>query len=235
MQHSFLKTLEKAESVNCVYYLNFKLSDIDKQLLSPRRSKNGNPYILLRIRDNSLAWNESASVFFYFSSESQLEFLKNRSPYVLISGRVWGEYPNIAINANNVTSAGMDSGIVFDTGDLYAFDPKLQAELLSPLGKTGVRIRHTIIDEFQDNSDLIQEGMRLKYKRIHGSPYDRYQINVFIDGLDEVFNIPAWVTPTMATLIDQGYVFDIVVTAVTGRDEENGINAGLAVSIRGRK
>lgn len=239
MRHTFLKSAKNGSAIDCVYYVIYKISNIDNQLSNPKLSKNGDKYILLRVKDNSMARNESAAVFYFYKNERDVAFLRSdyegRSPYIKVKGSVFGTYPEVKISSSKIVSAGIGSGIVFDTGDIYAFDSKLKDELLSPLGKSGIHIRHTSINEFQDNSDLIEEGMELKYERLTESPYDRYQINIFIDGLDEVFNVPAWVTPTMATLIDQGYRFSIIVSEITERDEDNGVNSGLVVTIKGTK
>ena len=73
----------------------------------------------------------------------------------------------------------------------------------------------------------------LKYKRVYDSPHDKYQVNVFIDDIDDVFNIPAYLTPTMGQMIDEGYTFEITVVAVPQSDEEKGLNAGIRVDIKG--
>lgn len=59
--HSFLKELKVNDLVDCVYHINFKYSD-----LTPRTSKNGNNFIVLKVEDKSLTnYDKRASVFVF--------------------------------------------------------------------------------------------------------------------------------------------------------------------------
>ena len=233
--HSFLKKLKTNDFIDAVYYVNYKYSYVS----SPKTASNGNKYVLLRIKDASLENNESATVFFYYKNDSDIAFLQEnyegRTVYLKINGRCFGTYPDIKISSNLIVPANEKSGIVFDTSDLFSYSDYYRNKLLSVAGLTNVALRHTSSDVFQDLYDIISIGKKLKFKRIFNSPYDKYQINVFIDDIDEVFNIPAYLTPTMATLIDEGFKFDIIVTDVPPRDESANLNAGMRVTIKGMK
>ena len=230
--HIFLKNLKKSDGFDSVYYINYKNSFIS----SPKTAINGNKYVILKIKDASLKENEYATVFYYYKNESDISFLQEgygcRTSYLKIRGKCFEEYPNIKISTNTIVSA---KDIIFDTSNLFPYSENLKKTLLSTEGMQNVRIRHTSANEFQDLYDIINVGDKLTYERIFNSPHDKYQINVFINDIDEVFNIPAYLTPTMACLIDDGYKFDIIVTNIPPRDDEKSINAGLKVSIKGVK
>lgn len=233
--HKFLKKLNVNDVVDCVYVVNYKYSNVS----SPKIARNGNKFLTLRIKDASLANNESATVLYYYNSDSEIDFLQEgyngRTSYLKISGRCFGAYPNIQISSNSIIPANEKSGIIFDTSNLYAFSDYFKNELLSVEGKSNVALRHTSCDAFQNDYDLISVGTRLEYKRILNSEHDKYQINVFIENIDDVFNIPAYLTPTMAKLIDDGYKFTITVINVPPKDDESGLNAGIRVNIKGVK
>lgn len=233
--HSFLKKLKVNDFVDDVYYVNYKYSYVS----TPKTASNGNKYVLLRIKDASLENNESASVFFYYKNDSDIACLQEnyegRTAYLKINGRCFGSYPDIKISSNSIVPANEKSGIVFDTSNLFAYSEYYKNKLLSVEGLTNVALRHTSSDVFQDLYDIISIGKKLSFKRIFDSPHDKYQINVFIEDIDEVFNVPAYLTPTMAILIDDGYKFDIVVTDIPPRDETANLNAGLRVTIKGMK
>ena len=124
---------------------------------------------------------------------------------------------------------------MFDTADIYSYNEYFKNEFLSFDGKKNVPLRNTSSSVFQEDYDLIEVGTSLRFERIYNSPHDKYQINVFIDDLEEVFNIPAYLTPTMGKMIDDGYSFEITVASVPARDEEKGFNAGIRVNIVGKK
>lgn len=233
--HSFLKKLKVNDLVDCVYFVNYKYSYVS----SPKTASNGNKYVLLRIKDASLENNESAVVFYYYKNDSDIAFLQEnyegRTAYLKINGRCFGAYPDIKISSNLIIPANEKSGIVFDTSNLFAYSDYHKNKLLSVEGLTGVALRHTSSDVFQDLYDIISIGNKLSFKRIFDSPHDKYQINVFIDDIDEIFNVPAYLTPTMAKLIDEGYKFEIIVTDIPPRDETANLNAGIRVTIKGMK
>lgn len=237
MQHSLLKDLKNGSRVDCVYHINFKFTDVN----SVFTSKNGNKFIVLKVEDKSLLnYDKRASVFLFFNNESEIDFLKEdyvgRTSYVKVTGVCFSCYPDeIKISAESVIPATDANGIVFDTSNIYGYNDYFKNEFLSFSGKKNVALRNTSSKAFQEDYDLIEIGSKLKYKRIYNSPHDKYQINVFIDDIDDVFNIPAYLTPTMGKMIDDGYSFEIVVAAVPGRDDEKGFNAGIRVDIKGAK
>ncbi|MDD7607595.1 MAG: hypothetical protein SPJ52_02995 [Candidatus Enterosoma sp.] len=233
--HKFLKNLTINEIVDSVYFIDYKHSLISK----PRISSNGNKYVIFKCKDASLSNFETASIYFYFNNISDIkpfeDGFEGRSCYAKITGRCFSDYPNIKISSSLIIPANEKSRIVFDTSDLFSYSDYYRNKLLSVEGLTNVALRHTSSDAFQDLYDIISIGKKLKFKRVFNSPHDKYQINVFIDDIDEVFNVPAYLTPTMATLIDEGYKFDIIVTDVLPRDESANLNAGMRVTIKGMK
>ena len=237
--HLFLKELRKGQFVDCVYLLDQKSTDIHRQLSEPIKSKhiasNGDPYVILSIKDNSLENFETAKVFFYYSDESELTFLKEWVAYIKVVGKVFGEYPQIAISSAHVIPARADHSIKFDTSDLYGVNEYFRKQLSSVAGKENVALRNTSSKAFQDDYDLVELGAMLEYERIFDSPYDRNQINVYIDDIEDRFTIPAYLSPTMAQMIDEGYKFSITVTNVTNPDVEKGIRAGIRVTIKGMR
>lgn len=242
--HTFLRDLKKGQFVDCVYLIDYRSSDIERQLKDStvyerQIASNGNRYIVLRIKDCSLVNFESAQVYFYYNNESDFAFLRDgssgKSAYIKIKGKAFSEYPNVRLGANQIIPTNTDPSITFDTSDLYPYNDYFRDQFLSPSGKVNVPLRHTSSQAFQEDYDLIDIGAKLHYQRVFDSAYDRSQINVFIDDMDESFTIPAYLSPTMAKMIDDGYAFDITVTDVTPRDEEKGFNAGIRVCIRGIK
>lgn len=237
MVHSFLKNLKPNDLVDCVYHIVFKYSHPD----TIRTAKNGNKYILLAIEDGSLSSNEKrASLFFYFDDESKASFLKkdsqNRTSYIKVRGECFrADQNNIALSTHDCVPADDASGIIFDTSNLYAFNELYKTQLLSLEGKTNVPLRHTSSAKFQEDFDLIEVGAELSYKRATNSPHDKYQINVFIKDIDDTFNVPAYLSPTMGRMADEGYTFSIVVTRVPPRDEEKDLNAGIRVTIKAKQ
>ena len=231
--HSFLRKLKLNDVVDCVYYANYKYSDV----YLPKIAGNGNKFVILRIKDASLENNELATVFYFYKNHYDISFFQEnyagRTAYLKIVGRCFGSYPDIKIYSNLIVPANKESGIIFDTSDIFAFSDYYKNKMLSFGGLTGVALRHTSSDVFQDLYDIISVGSKLNYKRVFNSPYDKYQINVFIKDIDETFNIPAYLTPTMAKLIDTGYMFEIVVTDIIPRDESINRNAGIRVTIKG--
>lgn len=232
--HSFLKELKVNDLVDCVYHINFKYSD-----LTPRTSKNGNNFIVLKVEDKSLTnYDKRASVFVFFNSPTEIDFLtkEGRTSYVKVQGRCFrADSDDISISAEKVIPATEENNIVFDTADIYPYNEYFKNEFLSFGGKKNVPLRNTSSSVFQEDYDLIEVGTSLRFERIYNSPHDKYQINVFIDDLEEVFNIPAYLTPTMGKMIDDGYSFEITVASVPARDEEKGFNAGIRVNIVGKK
>ena len=240
--HSFLKQLKKGQVIDCVYLVDRKGTDIQRQLSEPVKSthiaSNGNPYVILSIKDRSLVNFEAAKVFFYYSDESELTFLIERGSYikyVKVVGKVFSEYPNVKISSSNVLPTSACPSAQFDTSDLYGISEYLRNQLLSFEGKENVALRNTSSEAFQDNYDIIDLGSQLSYERVSDSPYDSSQINVYIDDIEDRFTIPAYLSPTMAQLIDEGYKFNITVTKVTEPDPERGIRAGIRVTIRGSR
>lgn len=240
--HSILKEVKKGEYIDCVYVLDAKSTDVGRQLsnsstLNRQVARNGNPYVILYIKDRSLINFEKANVFYYYKSIDDLVFLRDGygTKYLKINGRVFEEYPNICISTNNIIPADSKSGIVFDTSELYPYNDYFKSQFTSFAGKSNIPLRHTSVQEFQDTFDIIDIGSKLQYKRLYDSPYDKFQINVFINDIDEAFNIPAYLTPTMAKMMEEGYIFDITVSEVIPGDEEKGFNAGIRVTIKGFK
>lgn len=239
MTHSFLKNLKPNETIDCVYRIIYNYSNFD----DVRPSSNGKKFVIFRIEDKSLAGtNLRATVLYFFENEDAISYFKKsnskRSQYIKISGRCYKRddtYNTISISTSNIVPATEENGIVFDTSNLYAFDETLKTEFLSFEGKTNIRLAHTSAEAFQEDFDLVEIGSKLQYERVYDSPHDKYQINIYLDNIDEVFNIPARITPTMGTMIDNGYSFEIIVTDVFSRDEEKGMSAGIRVKIRGKK
>ncbi len=233
--HTFLKSLKINDYIDCVYYVNYKYSNVSSKMIA----SNGNKYVILKIKDASLENNEFATVFYYYKNEAEIIFLqegyKNRTAYLKIYGRCFETYPFIKIVSNSIIRANRDSDIIFDTSNLFAYSDYYKNRLLSIDGLTGVALRNTSSAIFQENFFVIAIGDKLRYERIKDSPYDKYQINVFVEYIDEVFNIPAYLTPTMGKLIDEGYKFEITVTDIPPRDESLNFNAGIRVSIKGMK
>ena len=237
MGHSFLKELKVGDVVSCVYHANFKLSKINP----PGDASNGKKFVILSIEDNSVGLNiKNASAFIFFDDDREIAFLKddypNRTSYFKIEGKCFKAYPdNIGITVYSIVPAGNDSDIVFDRSDLFPFNPNVKSELLSLQGKKNMRMAHTSVDSFQQDYDLIDIGTKLDYKRIYNSPHDRNQVDVIIPGINEKFSIPAYLSPTIGKMIDEGYKFDITVSAIPPRDEAKGFNAGIRVDIKGFK
>lgn len=228
--HTFIKDLKNKEIVDGIYFVNYKNTNVNNIY----KAKNGNKYIILKIKDASLSNNECCALFYYFNDESDIAFLKDdfkgRSPYIKIYGRCFSTFPDAIIFSNNVVSA---KGMVFDTSNLFSYSEYFEMQLLSYEGKLNVPLRNTSSEAFQSDYDLIDEGTELRFERIYNSPYDKYQINVFIDGIDERFNIPAYLSPTMGKLIDEGYKFKIIVQSIPAKTET--MNAGIRVKIKGSK
>lgn len=235
MEHLLLKELKYGDRVDCVYHINFKFTKVNNVYTSVK----GNKFIVIKIEDKSLTiLDKLASLFVFFNDEKEIDFLKEdyrgRTSYIKVSGVCISSYPNdIKISAEKVVPATEENGIVFDTSDLYGFNDYFKNQFLSSEGKKSIALRNTSSKAFQDDYDLIEIGSKLKYKRVYDSPHDKYQVNVFIDDIDDVFNIPAYLTPTMGQMIDEGYTFEITVVAVPQSDEEKGLNAGIRVDIKG--
>ncbi len=229
--HKYLKNLKKGEYVDSVYLVKNQSKEIIK-------ASNGNKYIVFKISDASLENLENASLLLFFDSLDDVKFLNSENNkykfYLKINGKCVSEYPNIKITSNRVVPANEKTGIVFDTSNLYPYNEYFKNELLSYLGKQNVPLRHTSSKAFQNDFDLIDIGTNLKYERVKNSIHDKYQINVFIDYIDDVFNIPAYLTPTMGKMIDDGYKFQITVSNILPSDEEKGIKAGIRVNIKAR-
>lgn len=231
--HKFLKSLRTNEYFESVYLVDYKRSHVNDVKVSSK----GNKYIFLKIKDSSMESEEYATVLYFYKKKDDILFLQEtndgRTRYLKINGKCIKTEPIIIIS-NNIVPANKDSGIIFDTSNLYTYDNSYEIALLSQTGMN-VSLRHTSVKAFQDDFDIIDIGCELKYKRIINSPYDRYQINVIIEDIDEIFNIPAYLTPTMGKMIDEGYVFKIVVTKVHPKDINQNKNAGIVVNIRGSK
>lgn len=233
MKHIFLKDLKNGDFVNSVYCVDFRYSNIDTPLIAT----NGSKYIKFSIKDNSIARNDKpAKVFFFFEKDEDIAFLKNennRTRYYLISGKCFRADSNdIAISTTSITPANEESGIVFDRADLFPFDENVKNELLSIQGKTNIGLSHTSIESFQEDYDLVDRNTKLEYERVLGSPHDRYQVNIKIPGVEGEFNIPAYLSPTIGKLVDDGYKLDITVSEILAKNEEKGHNAGIRVTIK---
>lgn len=232
--HKFLKDLKINEYFECVYVIDYNKSEVD----NVKVSSNGNKYITLRIKDSSMRNDECAKVLYFYKKEEDILFLQDsydgRTRYLKINGKCVKTEPIITLFSSDIVPTNKDKSIVFDTSNLYVYNSCYENMLLSQTGMN-VPLRHTSAKAFQDDFDIIDIGSELKYKRIINSPYDKYQINVFIDDIDEVFNIPAYLTPTMGKMIDNGYVFKIIVTKIHSKDTNQNKNAGIIVNIRGSK
>lgn len=246
MEHIFLHSLKKEDMVDCVYYLNIKWTKIEEQLENPeiknkQISRSGSRYVKLLVSDRSLYVNNNmkyATVFFYYQNISDLDFLrdgcKNRTAYIKVNGRCFSTDP-IMLSSNHIIPATEENHIIFDTSNLFPYREDYRNQLLSVEGMQNISLRHTSSQIFQDDYDIISIGDELEYRRLDNSPFDKNQINVFIDGLEETFNIPAYLTPTMAQMIVDGYRFKIIVSNIIEPNEEKGYSAGIRVNIRGIK
>lgn len=68
--HTFLKSLKINDYIDCVYYVNYKYSNVSSKMIA----SNGNKYVILKIKDTSLENNEFATVFYYYKNEAEIIF-----------------------------------------------------------------------------------------------------------------------------------------------------------------
>lgn len=235
--HAFLNKLSKGDIIDSIYLFDSKASQFDTRIGNPYHSKSGTPYVILKVYDNSLEYPNRASIFVPFSDPNELSFLSSNSSfparYLRIVGEVMGIFPSIQIWGKSVSIANAASGIVFDTSDLYSPSSYFRNKLVSSLGLENVALRHTSIESCQENLDIIGPQTELRYERIINSPYDRNQINVYLPEVDEPLCIPAYLTPTISQLFDDGYTIQVSITDIL--EGENGKFGGIRVRIIAKK
>lgn len=226
MQHSFLNELKEGQFVDCVYYVSKK---------SKRVNKNGTKYVMLSVKDNSLGKdslgnNIYATVYYYYNNEADLEFLlKEETKYLKIRGKCFKVSPEICLYSYSIMLADSKSGIVFNRANLFSYSKKYEEKLLSEDGMT-INLRHTSCDEFQTKFTSLDKSKILIPIRNRNSEHDSFQVDVRVDGINELLSIPAYLTPTMGKLMDEGYDFQIYVDDVTEKKDDEA-NAGLKVTI----
>lgn len=235
-KHQSLDSLAINQTISCVYpvlYFDKNKKEKINYEHNVKTAKTGNSYLILEIFDKTMP---RLTCYFFFKSEEELEpIFKRASNYFLIKGSTFIYKDRICIRATSVIDIRnkcFDEPLVFNTANFYSYDEWQEKALLSPEGKK-ITLVHTGTDDFQDNVDAcVDINDELEYKRVLNSPYDTFKIDVFVSGCDEPLSIPAYITPTMATLIDKGHRFKIIVIDKRCSDKVEDSNVGLVVNIK---